>query len=326
MAGKIQPAQTTLWFSDTADNLNQKYIDIAQCLSFVNRRMYEQGKVYFVESIKLYVVPSNADNTFVVGFATIHDTWVTRNAWVKAKALWDQMNEKVLEDNPSVQGKWAQFITFMDVAHQNGGSGTSGPNDNLLPKDSGNNAIDVGEWAVSEYVFPQHDVTVTGSTGTPKAADEATCHMLGADDGDVTAGTLASGGIIAAYEDTRARVQIAPDVPADMSENWMTLLTDDGSQEPELADIIEAANDEPPYDRDEYTGGAGNWSTPSVQGISMLNPYTTDDLMPGFAAPLGLIKVAFVGNGTSAGSSQAAILLKLAKGHYKGLAATEMRQ
>lgn len=150
--------------------------------------------------------------------------------------------------------------------------------------------------------------------------------MLGADDGDVTAGTLASGGIIAAYEDTRARVQIAPDVPSDMSENWMTLLTDDGSQEPELADIIEAANDSPPYDLDEYTGGAGNWSKPSLAGMAMLNPYAPDDVISGFAVPLGLIRLGFTGTGTSAGSSQVAIELKLAKGHYKGLAATEMRQ
>ncbi len=321
---KIQPAQTTLTFIDSVENLNGKYIDIAQCLSFVNRRQYEQGKCYYVESIKIGLNEAIAD-TGIVGtaLATIPDTWVTANAWVKAKALWDQMNEKVLEDNPSVQGKWAQFITFMDVAHQNGGSGTAGPNLNLLPKDTGNNTINTGEWAVSEYVFPQHTVNTT--TGAPLAADEATCHMLGDDDGDVTAGTLASGGIIASYQDTRARVQVAPDVPADMSISWMTLLTDDGSQEPELADIIEAANDESPYDRDDYVGGSANWSLPVNMGTSIVGLYSPEDSLMGFKVPLGLMKV-FCNESVSTNNPSMLIELKLAKGHYKGVAATAVRQ
>ncbi len=321
---KIQPAQTTLTFIDSVENLNNKYIDIAQCLSFVNRRQYEQGKCYYVESIKIGLNQAIAD-TGIIGtaLATIPDTWVTANAWVKAKALWDQMNQKVLEDNPSVQGKWAQFITFMDVAHQNGGSGTAGPNLNLLPKDTGNNSINTGEWAVSEYVFPQHSVNTT--TGDPEPADEATCHMLGDDDGDVTAGTLASGGIIASYQDTRARVQIAPDVPADMSISWMTLLTDDGSQEPELADIIEAANDEPPYDRDDYVGGAANWSLPVNMATSIIGLYSPEDTLMGFKVPLGLIKV-FCNESVSTNNPSMLIELKLAKGHYKGVAATAVRQ
>ncbi len=323
---KIQPAQTKLYFVDTIDNLNNHYIDIAQVLSFVNRRQYEQGKCYYVEQIKTISNPAAAATVnYGLSFSTIPDTWVTANAWVKAKALWDAMNEKVLEDNPSVQGKWAQFITFMDVAHQNGGSGTAGPSLNLLPKDTGLNTINTGEWAVSEYVFPQH--TVNLATGAPIAADEATCHMLGDDDGDVTAGTLASGGIIASYQDTRARVQIAPDVPADMSISWMTLLTDDGSQEPELADIIEAANDEPPYDRDDYVGGAANWSLPVLAGSSLLNAYSPEDIISGFKVPLGLIKISAsaVGEGSSSGDS-IGIELTLAKGHYKGVAATAVRQ
>ncbi len=323
---KIQPAQTKFLFQDTVENLNDSYIDIAQVMSFVNRRQYEQGKCYYVESIKALTSPG-AEPTAIYAFqfSTIPDTWVTANAWVKAKALWDQMNQKVLEDNPSVQGKWAQFITFMDVAHQNGGSGTAGPNLNLLPKDSGGNTINTGEWAVSEYVFPQHSVNTT--TGDPEPADEATCHMLGDDDGDVTAGTLASGGIIASYQDTRARVQVAPDVPADMSISWMTLLTDDGSQEPELADIIEAANDEPPYDRDDYVGGANNWSLPVVAGTGFTTAYAPEEMFSGFKVPLGLIKVNVQAGGTGASDGQTvAFELTIAKGHYKGVAATAVRQ
>lgn len=310
-------------------DFNGKYIDLAQCLSFVNRRKMEQGKVYFLESVKISFNSYAEDSIVGFSLSTIPDTWITRNAWVKAKALWDEMNQKVLEDNPSTQGKWAQFIGFMDVAHQNGGSGTAGPTDNLLPVDSGGNTINTGEWAVSEYVFPQHIVDVVGAVGTPKAADEATWHMLGDDDGDVTNGTLASAGVITGYQNTRARVQVAPDVPAAMSDSWMTLLTDDGSQEPELADVIEAANDEPPYDRDALVGGDNNWSVPVVALTSVTSIYSPEDLSAGFAVPLGLLKIS-VNEVVKAGgdASDPAMLLELtlAKGHYNGVAVTEMRQ
>ena len=47
-----------------------------------------------------------------------------------------------------------------------------------------------------------------------------------------------------------------------MSTSFFNLLTDSGSQEPELADVIEDENDEPPYDQDEYPGGGVNAIVP----------------------------------------------------------------
>ena len=160
----------------------------------------------------------------------------------------------MLEDNPSVEGKWNDFKVFMDAAHFSGGSTDAGPDLNLLPRDSGGNAISTGEWNMSTFVRPQHEVDP--NTGLPEAADEFVGHMMGADVGSLAPGsTLNSAGIIQGYEDTRALVIPAPDVPAEMSDSWMTILTDDGSQEPELAEVIEGENDNPPYDRTDYVGG-----------------------------------------------------------------------
>ncbi len=316
---KIQPAQTTLTFIDSVENLNNKYIDIAQCLSFVNRRLYAQSKCYYVESIKI-ALNQTIGATGIVGtaFTTIPDTWVTANAHTKAHGLWKQMNQKVLADNPSVQGKWHNFKVYMDVAHYSGGGGPAGPTLNIFPKDSGGNAISSGEWEMSELVFPQHDVDP--ATGEVLAADAFHLHMLGAD-----VGSLNSGGVIQMYEDTRAQVRESPLVPAEMSTSWGTLLTDDGSQEPELADIIETESDKAPYDMTDYVGGNANWSLPVNMGTSITSLYAPEDVISGFKVPLGLVKISCVETTTTDNPSML-LELKIAKGHYKGVAATAVRQ
>lgn len=332
---KIEPAVTTFNYLGSVSALNGKYISIAQSLSNVNRRMYEQGKIYFLESVKITMsAPAGflaaANSQVGLGLAVIHDTWVTRNAWVKAKAEWKSMNLKVLKDNPSVQGKWANFKVFMDEAHYNGGSGNTGPTLNLLPVNS--TPLPLGEWAMSEFVRPQHEVNA--ATGLPLAADLFYGHMLGADVGSLAPGSaLNSGAIIQAFEDTRAQVRQSPLVPAEMSTSWMTLLTDDGSQEPELADIIEAESDEAPYDMTDYIGGNASWSVPSIAFTSVTSMFAPEDIGLGFAVPLGLLKISTSEVTATDGENPYAlqnptmlIQLNIAKGHYKGVACTEVRQ
>lgn len=325
---KIQPAQTKLFYSGTVSSLNNKYIDLAQSLSFVNRRKMDQGKMYFLESVKVSFNQYAVDSVLGVTLSTIPDTWVTRNAWVKAHALWKEMQDKVLEDNPSVEGTWNQLLVFMDAAHFSGGSTDAGPTLNVLPIDSGGNLISTGEWNMSTFVRPQHEVNA--ATGLPLAADEFVGHMMGANVGSLAPGsTLNSAGIIQGYEDTRALVVPGPDVPAEMSDSWMTLLTDDGSQEPELAEVIEGENDNPPYDRTDYIGGDANWSLPAIALTSVTTVYSPEDLLSGFAVPLGLIKISATETnkaGTDPVNPAFVLELTIAKGHYKGVACTEMRQ
>lgn len=327
MAGKIEPTQTKLTFSATAANWNDKYIDSAQALSFVNRRTYHQGKKYFLESVKVYTHTAAAATAQVsITINTIPDTWVTANAWVKAKAAWREMQRKVLDDNPSVEGKWNQFLVFMDLAHYTGGSANTGPNLNVMPIDSGGNDVLKGEWDTSTFVRPQHEVDP--ATGEPLAADEFFGHMLGANSGSTAAGSsLNSGGIILAYEDTRARVVEAPEVPADMSTSWMTLLSDTGSQEPELADVIETEGDNPPYDINDFVGGDANWSLPVVAGVGFVNLYAPEATMDGFCVPLGLMKIKSEYSGVSAIESPLIMLeLNYVKGFDKGVATLPMKQ
>jgi hypothetical protein len=309
---KMQPAEVVLNFSLAAGTASDlKYIDLAQCESFVNRRLYPQGHNYYISRVTFINATGGS-----CSIATLPDTWVTANAWVKAKALWNTMNKGVLADNPSIKGKWADFKVFFDKVHYDGGYTSAGPTLNILPIDMANAEIEPGEWYMSTYVSPQHDVNA--GTGVELPADEYKAHMLGPDSG--AAGSRGSAGIIAGYEATRARVQIAPDVPADMQTNWMTELSDLGGQDPELANVLEDANDNPPYDLDEYPGGATNFigGVPQTALVTSTSLVVEKDI--GFKVPLGLLKVMHVSQGTGN------LIIHLTPGHHKGVMCTEVKQ
>ncbi len=311
MAGKkMQPAELSYTFSIPASSgVSTKYIDTAQIASAVNRRLYEQSKCYYVSRVTLV-----ASAATTVGISTLPDTWVTANAHTKAKALWNTMNKGVLKDNPSVKGKWADFKVFFDKDHYDGGYTSAGPTLNMFPV-SGSTEVKPGEWYMSTYVSPQHDVNPADGVELP--ADEYKAHMLDADSG--AAGSRGSAGIIAGYEATRARVQIAPDVPTDMQINWMTELSDLGGQDPELANVIEDANDNPPYDLDEYPGGATNFNDGVLQTFLITTSSLNSDKDIGFKVPLGLMKLNYQG-------AAATLTIHLTPGHYKGLYTTEVKQ
>lgn len=303
------------------DSATAAYIDLAQCLSMVNRKLYRQGKCYFIQKIQ-WLSATNLQSSKTaskVTLATLPYNWVTRNAWVKSQALWKKMNMKVLKDNPSVQGKWADYKVYFDGAHFTGGTAASGPTLNLKPRDADFAVAKDGEWYMSTFVLPQHDVDPT--SGEVLAADEFQCHMLGDNLG--SAGAWTSVGAIQGYADTRAQVQAEPLVPGDMSESWMTQLTDDGSQEPELADNIEDANDLPPYDLDDYPGSSANMDGGIIQTqmICTVNNQIEKDI--GFAVPLGLLKVnrALVDD-----DSGGVLFITLAPGKYHGVMATDVKQ
>jgi len=65
------------------------YIDLAECLSLVNRQAYRQGYVYLVESFTWQ--NSNPSSLNVISLPT---SWTVYNSWKKAKRLWDKMNRQ----------------------------------------------------------------------------------------------------------------------------------------------------------------------------------------------------------------------------------------
>jgi len=316
--GSLKPAQLNLSYGL---NSGVSYIDLAQDLSMVNRRLYKQGKVYAVAGISYvfrpeitFPLPLATDlSVLSVAVATAGDTWSVQNSHTKGKALWNQMNRLVLADNPSIKGTWADFKVRLDDHHQAAG------NADVLDGDG--NAVLDGEWDYSTFVMPQHEVDPV--TGLPLAADEFTVHLVGEN-------TATSMGLVKAYAESRATVQpVDPAVPPSLSTSFFNLLTDSGSQEPELADVIEDANDQPPYDETAYPGGATNADAPWFQQTATASVGQPVGRVPGFQAECGLVKV-FVDGISNVGSSIAVedllVIFHLMPGNYQGVLAENMGQ
>lgn len=332
-SGVKNPLQNRLRFEMTpgATNTALAYVDSFRSLSRVNRKLIRQGHCLAIESVEYgFIADSSVDDldpgaalsTIEVRALTAGNTWIVQNAFVKGKALWHEMQDLVLADNPSVSGKWHDYKVQLETDQ------VSGNTLQALDGD-GNPYVGLGnapEWALSTYVMPQH--TVDAATGEPLPADEFTAVLIG--DDSVTKRSL-----VKAYADSRATVQaIDPNVPADMSDSFFNLLTDSGSQEPELADVIEGENDQPPYDFNEYPGAANIAPVPSVQSFAVASVGHPKGTLPGFIAECGLIKFevrAYKVNGQqfddlSSVLSNLFIKVNYALGPTKGLMMTPMGQ
>lgn len=315
---KIQKAQRELEFQVGNGN---HYLDSGQALSIANRKLFSQEKLYGIERIDFefvptYTVPGVADQDVVIlQVLTAGETWSVHNAWVKSKALHTEMQDLVLDDNPSVKGKWADYKVFLDYNHAIA-TGAA----NMIPVDGSMTPFLHGEWSYSTFVMPQHEVDP--ATGLPLAADEVTGHIIGDD-------LSASKGLVKAYAQSRATVQpIDPAVPATMSTSFFNLLTDSGSQEPELADVIEDENDQPPYDQNNYPGGSTNADYPLVAGRQIVSSTHPNAVIDGFVAQCGLVlfKVSAKKAGVFVDAPLCNIRVTYAPGMYKGVAAIDMGQ
>ena len=237
MVSKIEPAVLTLNYEIITSPAGVgNYISLSRDLSNLNRRLYRQGMQYAVGGLTItddLVVAPATGRGLEINVSTAGNTWITQNAWKKGQALWMQMQKEVLESNPSVKGKWADFKVLMteEMAFANTRRALDGSMSTWQPGQ---------EWTRSLYVVPQHDVDP--ATGLVKAAEEWYACLIGPDDVGNKVFSL-----VKAYEESRSTVQpIAPNVPAALPNSFYLKLQDDGSQDPELAGVIIDENDQPP--------------------------------------------------------------------------------
>ncbi len=183
------------------------YVDVMKDLSAMNRKLFRQGMAVGIESIEYFYTPSPGYDMTRLQAYTAGDSWSVHNAHVKGKALWNEMNQLVLSDNPSIQGTWADYKVFLDDSMRTG---------TILTPVVDGVFLTMGEWNYSDYVLPQHEVDP--ATGQPLAADQCQAHLIGPDVG--TPGNLISVGLVKAYQESRATVQTDdPNVPAGMSQS-----------------------------------------------------------------------------------------------------------
>ena len=128
---KIQPATKTMFFEVKApgpEGTSINYIDLSQCASLVNRRFYRQGLNWAVGGFTIHTAPNTSGTVTIM---KAQDTWIVSNAWHKSFAMWNRMNDQVLDALPSIKSKYHDFKVALDSDHISAGSPVF--TNNLLP-------------------------------------------------------------------------------------------------------------------------------------------------------------------------------------------------
>lgn len=304
-----------------AGSPNFYYFDLFHHLSLVNRRMYRQGQLLYIKKITI-TSPSTKDGK--VSAATAPLSWVTHGAHRAAFRLWMEMRKGHGGAPGSglprgvTPATWADFKVYLSDAHR-----TALAAQLPLPVDLAGNAVSEvdSEWVHSKFVSPD------GAA----AGDEFTSHLLGADVGVV--GAFTSVGIIQGYEDSRRTVE--EDTTGDSIDrnSWMVNLFDDGGTLDDIAEDLRDDGDLPPYDLNNYAGGAVNMTFPLVQQQKAIVQQGAGNATSGgtapsvtlgnIVAPCGLLLLN-IENNAEGSADVFEVLIEVQEGPAKGVKALPM--
>ena len=325
---KLEPAVMNLSF--TARGVGTNYIDISRAASIMNRRFYRQGINWSVAGFTVTTAGTTAPGSVTICKAPT--TWVTFNSWVKARAMWDRMNDQVLDGEPSIQGRYHDFKVFL-----NSGMAAAPLQTNVLPASGEilqpldcayNFPHDDGAFAKAEWNYAKLQIPTDGGAAAPQ---EFKVHIVGANS---ALGANQSKGIIHGYGLSRARPINTGD-PNVSLEGWMTELFDVADNLEEIRDDIQADNDRPPYPVEDsaattecYPGGqqyaAEVVGYASIGGSSATGSITAQRSIKGGMFPCGLIEVKSNLPGLEAGFYD--IIVHLVPGPHRGYMCAPMEE
>lgn len=276
-----------------------QFIDIARSLSAINRKFFSQQAYYYVSKVELY----NNEDAFV-DIHTLPDTWVTKNACRRGRAMLEKMNGLL---DPAVSGLAAapyyDFKVYMSDRHRSTGSADPQTYD----INSAANPEVPDEWRYSQLISADDDGDAT------QQADNFYLHVLGPHVG--TAANWTSVGLIQSYQDSRSTVATGADeAHVDITDPLLNLF--DNSSEEQINDVASRLvfdNDAPPYAHDTYVGGANIGMAQQARLVTTATLGRTDSA-PGFCAPMGLICVDPQNTATAY-----RIVVTLAPGTYHGV-------
>ena len=296
---KIEPAVQTMTFvvdADPSSGVVQRFVDLSQCASLVNRRFYRQGINWAVSSIKVL----STQFTGTVTIAKLPETWVMSNAWEKGFRVWQRMNNEALEESESVRPRFLDFKIYANSFHHG-----LGFEENLLPVSTAGIATP-GEWTASSVKIPYTD----NSPGN--IADRELIAVGGNYSGAGFSGKNAVS-LIEGYANSRGLPAVAdPNAPGDAAdadgispENWMSALFNEGTNQDDrvLGDMITENNIAPyPFENDGvhidtmYPGGANQMTGLQVHDREFATTTTIGGTtrLKGGMFPCGLLNFEFV--------------------------------
>lgn len=289
---------TELRLSFEFDGNATQFIDIARAMSAINRKFYSQQAYYYVSKVELY----NNEDAFV-DIHTLPDTWVTRNAVKRGRAMLEKMNGLL---DPAVSGiaaaPYYDFKVYMSNRHRTTGSADPVTYEiNAAP-----NPEVPDEWNYTQLISADDDGDAN------QQADNFYLHVLGDHVGSPD--NWSSVGLIKSYGESRSTVSSvgASEGPINTADPLMNLF--DNSSEEQINDLVSRLifdNDAPPYDLDVYVGQ----NLGMVQQARLVTTATLGRVAtaPGFCAPMGLICVDPQNTATAF-----RVVITLAPGTYHG--------
>lgn len=302
---KIEPAIMTMTMN-TPDTTGGDYtIDLSQCASILNRRVYRQGIAWVVDSFKVF-----SSSTGTVQISKIPTSWVSSGAWKKAQSAWLRQQNEALENLDEVApARFRDFKIFLDDTHV-----TATYANNLLPLDAQGNAFVAGEWEESQIVIP--------NDGAPGVTNEYSLHMVGAN----VAGT--SMGLITNYANSR-NMPFSPDPvhPTPLDNNMYNSMFDKGMDNDDVINNATDRNDHLPYNQDTYPGEPGNGPGLEWHDITQIVSYSTgvgnvaSQKLKGGVFPCGLVRLTW----TPQESANIVIQVNLVPGNHRGYLCEKMQ-
>ena len=307
-SSKYQKFETSFALKCNAghDSQDSVYVDTAQCLSLVNRKLVRQGHVFKISGMQVWSVDTDAES-MDIRVSRLPRTWMMFNAYKKSRSLWNQMNLEALDALGSGNlPKYYDYKVFYDREHfdnhhnSDGGSLTT----NLLPVDQDGDAIATGDWVYSKFETSaatplEMNIHMLGGHSTAAGALEGSSGRDLPDDG----GSI---GAILAYQQSRGAAFTGQDLAGldqniDVDSPWAQLFAGDTQMQEVLGDL-HGDNDGPPYPAD-YAGGIEH-----PEGVLVANTFIEGgnssayrpSRIPSFEAPLGLVKLDLNSQGQSA--------------------------
>ena len=286
------------------------YIDVAKCLSVLNRKLVRQGQVFKIKGFSVYT--NYTDEQSMIKIGVLPRVWPMFNAYKKARRLWNEHNLMALRDTgASNLPKYYDFKILMDGTHARSVLNTAGAgeaaDDNLEIVDFDDTPIPEGDW---EY-------SVLHTADSPAGATYSSLiHMCGGhreSDGTETDDQTVpsqwnngSIGAIVAYELSRGGTRInsdASDLDQQSSVNLLggpfgNMLSSSLQKSATVAELAESDNDDPPYGMSMI---GGDRTAPNCLPIwyGRVGQANNSSILkvPAFEAVAGLIRIELSGHG-----------------------------
>jgi len=281
------------------------YIDLAQQLSLINRRLYRQGMVYHVANITVH----DGDGDAFVKFCTAPNTYITHKAWATGFRNWKKQRAMVLQGMDqslvprSLTGAWSDFKVYLNADH------IDDVDKPTFSDIENTNISTAGDWDYSKFY---QDYDANG------VQDEMYIHLMGGHDG--TTLDWDSIGLIEALDEIWPTQGQEPVVDSAASTSIYINMFDSGQDE--IMDDIENESDDPPYSSSLMPGANASAPYPwEVREVHLGTSANKTGYVGGFPVPCGLLCIETKSSGLG---NEIGLLIEMVPGKYKGVMAERM--